>query len=67
MNVTGNDIVWLVAASSAISTTLFWAVFYAGRVWQKLTHAHERLDEHDIEIGELKHRRATDRHYGSIS
>jgi uncharacterized membrane protein YdjX (TVP38/TMEM64 family) len=67
MTVTSDNVLWVMAAASAASSALFWAIFYAGRAWQKLMHAHERLDDHAKKlndhgelIGELLGRRRGD-------
>jgi hypothetical protein len=61
MQVTPENVVWAIGVGSGIAVSLFHLAFYLGKLTNDVKRAHDRLDGHDDQLGELQHRRVTDR------
>ena len=57
------NILWVIGLGSSVATFLFWGAFRLGEIKSDIRDAHKRLDDHDEVLGEMQHRRRTDRPY----
>lgn len=66
MNVSMENVMWVIGAAVGVATTLFHFAFYLGRLTNEVKDAHKRIDRIDEELGDLQFgRRASDHRHGA--
>ena len=57
MNVSGDNVLWVIGAGATCATLVFYGAFYLGQIWNQLKVLRQDVDKHDAELADLRQRR----------